>query len=186
MTAGQMSAEPSNEVLVQAARRGDRAAFSSLMARHRELVFAYALARLGDREEAEDVAQETFVRAYLSLPRLRQAGGWQAWLLQITRNLCSDTLRRKRVRRTEAIDPNWLSADPSPETRYLSDERRRELAAAVAALPEALRVPLLMRFGSGCSRQEIAVALGVPESTVIGRLARGMGVLRRRMKEVRE
>jgi RNA polymerase sigma-70 factor (ECF subfamily) len=186
MIAGAMSAEPTDEVLIRAARGGDRAAFSQLMARTRELVFAYALARLGERDEAEDVAQETFVRAYLSLHRLRRPGGWQAWLLQITRNLCSDTLRRKRVRRTEPIDPNWLSGEPSPETHYLSVERRRELAAAVAALPEALRTPLLMRFGSGCSRQEIAMALGVPESTVIGRLARGMGVLRRKMKEVQE
>lgn len=186
MIAGQMSAELPNEVLIQAARQGDRAAFTSLMAGHRDLVYAYALARLGDREEAEDVAQETFVRAYLSLRRLHRPGGWQAWLMQITRNLCNDTLRRKRVRRTEAIDPNWLSGDPSPEMRLLSDEGRRELAAAVAALPEPLRVPILMRFSSGCTRQQIAVALGVPESTVVGRLARAMGLLRKRISEVRE
>jgi RNA polymerase sigma-70 factor (ECF subfamily) len=156
------------------------------MARHRELVYAYALARLGDREAAEDVAQETFVRAYLALGRLHRPAGWLAWLMQITRNLCYDTLRRKRVRRTEPMDPTWLSGDPSPEMRLLSDERRRELVAAVAALPEPLRVPILMRFASGCSRQEIAVALGVPESTVVGRLARGMGRLRQQITEVHE
>jgi RNA polymerase sigma-70 factor (ECF subfamily) len=183
LTLERMSAERTDEPLVNAARAGDRAAFSVLFDRDRGLVYAYAYARLRSREEAEDVVQETFVRAYLALARLRGAGAWQGWLMQIARNLCNDALRRKRVRQTEPVDPEWLDGGPSPEMQLLSEERRRALSATVAALPEKYRVPLLMRFGSGRSRREIAVALGVPESTIMGRLARAMRLVRRQVGE---
>jgi RNA polymerase sigma-70 factor, ECF subfamily len=178
-----MSAEQPDEHLVNAARAGDRAAFSALFARDRDLVYAYAYARLRDREEAEDAVQETFVRAYLALGRLRGPAAWQAWLMQIVRNFCNDALRRKQVRRTEPMDPEWLDGGPSPEVQLLTEERRRALGAAVAALPEKYRVPLLMRFGGGRTRREIAVALGVPESTIIGRIAGAMRLLRRQLGE---
>jgi RNA polymerase sigma-70 factor (ECF subfamily) len=178
-----MSADLPDEHLVNAARGGDRAAFSALFARDRDLVYAYAYARLLNREDAEDVLQDTFIRAYQSMGRLRGPGAWQSWLMQIARNLCSDALRRKWVRRTEPVDPEWLDGGPSPEMLLLSQERRQELNAAVAALPEKYRVPLLMRYGAGRTRREIAVALGVPESTIIGRMARATRLLRRQLGE---
>ena len=183
LTLERMSADRPDEQLVNAARAGDRAAFSALFARDRDLVYAYAYARLLNREDAEDAMQDTFIRAYQSLGRLRGPGAWQAWLMQITRNLCSDALRRKRVRRTEPVDPEWLDGGPSPEMLLVTAERRRELNAAVEALPEKYRVPLLMRFAAGRTRREIAVALGVPESTIIGRMARAMRLLRRQLGE---
>ncbi|MFN3649414.1 MAG: RNA polymerase sigma factor [Armatimonadota bacterium] len=173
----------SYDQLIEAARAGDRTAFSRLIECERQLVYVYAYAQLGSREEAEDAVQEIFLRAYQSLPRLRGAGQWQPWLMQIARHLCSDLLRRKRVRRTEAIDPDWLDGGASPELQLLTDERRRALGGAVASLPEKYRVPVVMRFGGGCSRREIALALGVPESTVIGRLAGAMRLLRRAVGE---
>lgn len=182
LTLRRMSAPRSDDSLVAAACAGDRAAFSALMARDRDLVFAYACARLGSREEAEDVAQEAFVRAYQSLSRLRRPGVWQAWLLRIVRNLCHDALRRRQVRKpAPRLDPEWLDGSPTPEVQVLSKELRRELGAAVEALPEKYRIPVLMRFGSGCARRDIALALGVPESTVVGRLAGAMRLLRRRL-----
>jgi RNA polymerase sigma-70 factor (ECF subfamily) len=178
-----MSADLSDEHLVKAASSGDRAAFSTLFARDRDLVYAYIYARLGHREEAEDVVQETFIRAFLSMGRLRGPGAWQGWLLKIARNLCTDALRRRKTRHTEPVDPEWLDGAPSPETQLMTQERRRELNAAVAALPEPCRIVLSMRFGSGCTRREIATALGVPESTIMGRLARAMRLLRHELGE---
>jgi RNA polymerase sigma-70 factor (ECF subfamily) len=178
-----MSADLPDEHLVNAARAGDRAAFSALFARDRDLVYAYAYARLLNREDAEDAMQDTFIRAYQSLERLRGPGAWKSWLMRIARNLCSDALRRKRVRRTEPVDPEWLDGGPSPEMLIVTAERRRELNAAVEALPEQYRVPLLMRFAAGRTRREIAGALGVPESTIIGRMARAMRLLRRQLGE---
>ena len=172
-----------DEDLVDAARRGDRTAFSLLVARDRGLVYGYAYARLCDREEAEDVAQETFARAYLSLATLRGAGAWRAWLLRITANLCTDALRRQQRRRTQPLDPLWPDGAPSPETQVLATERRRELRAAVRALPERYRVPMLLRFGSGCTRREIALALSLPQSTITGRLAQAARLIRRELGE---
>jgi RNA polymerase sigma-70 factor (ECF subfamily) len=176
-----MTLERPDEALVTAARAGDRGAFALLVARYRAVVFAYAFARLRDREEAEDVAQETFARAYLALDRYRGAGAWEAWMMRILRNLCHDSLRRKRVRRSEAIDPEWPDAGPSPEALAIEDERRREVRRAVAALPERFRIPLLMHYGAGRTYREIALALGLPESTIVGRMAGGLRLLRRRL-----
>src|SRR5262245_44344003 len=99
-----------DEALVAAARAGDREAFAILAAHYRDLAYAYAFARLRDREEAEDVVQETFVRAYLGLGELRGNASWEAWVMRIARNLCHDTLRRKQVRRSQPIDDDFLDA----------------------------------------------------------------------------
>jgi RNA polymerase sigma-70 factor (ECF subfamily) len=179
--AGQMSIDVPDEALVAAARAGDRAAFSLLVARHRDTVFAYAYARLWDRDEAEDVAQETFMRAYLALDRLRSPGAWAAWMRRILRNLCNDALRRRRVRQTEPIDTDWLDNSRCPETLALAEEQRRELRAAVAELPEKYRIPLLMHYASGRTYREIAGALELPQSTIVGRIAGALRLLRRRL-----
>jgi RNA polymerase sigma-70 factor, ECF subfamily len=178
---GQMTLEAPDEALVDAARAGDRAAFAALVTRYREVVFAYALARLRDREEAEDMTQDTFVRAFLAVGRLRGPGTWEAWLMRILRNLCHDAQRRKQVRQTEPIDDDWWTDAPSPEVLAIAGERRRELSAAVGALPEKYRVPLLMHYAAGRTYREIAAALGLPESTVVGRLAGALRRLRRQM-----
>jgi RNA polymerase sigma-70 factor (ECF subfamily) len=176
-----MTLEAPSAALVAAAQAGDRAAFATLVERYRETVFAYAFARTASREEAEDLAQETFVRAYQGLRGLRQPGTWEAWLMRIARNLCNDLLRRRRVRHTEPIDVEWLAGGPSPEALALAGERRRELGRAVAELPEALRIPVLMHYASGRTYREIAMALGLPHSTIVGRIARALALLRRRL-----
>ena len=176
--------ERTDEVLVTAARDGDREAFSLLVDRYRGLVFAYAFTQLRQREEAEDLAQETFARAYVSLSRLRGGGAWHSWLMRILRNLCADALRRRRVRRTEPIDLEWVDGGATPEAHLLTDERRRELGDAVAALPESLRTPLLMHVVFRCTYREIALTLGVPETTVFGRTSRAVRALRQRLAEL--
>jgi RNA polymerase sigma-70 factor (ECF subfamily) len=181
MAIGQGMAEIPDEALVAASRSGDREAFSLLVERHRELAFACALAYMRDREEAEDVAQEAFSRAYASLATFR-GGVWQGWFMRILRNLCLDTLRRRKVRKTEPIDVNWLDQSPSPEAQVLEIERRRHLAWAIGTLPEKFRVPLVMHFLSQRTYREIAVALGLPETTVVGRTTRAVRLLRERLE----
>src|SRR5262249_16297474 len=146
----------------------DRAAYETLVGRYRDTVFAYAFACLRSRDEADDIAQEAFVRAWQALDRFRASGCWGAWLMRILRNLCADALRRRRRAAPEG-DPADLG--PSPEMLALAAERSRELSAAVGALPEKYRIPLMMHYGSGRTYREIAVALGLPESTVVGRMA---------------
>lgn len=177
----QSPVEVTDESLAEAARSGDRQAFDTLVGRYRDTAFAYALARLNSREEAEDVAQEAFVRALMTLDRFRTQASWGAWLMRIVRNLCHDTLRRRRVRSSVTLDDRWMDSAPTPEMAALVSERRTELIRAVEAMPEKLRTPLLMHYGSRRTYKEIALALGVPESTVIGRMAGALRFLRKRM-----
>ena len=169
-----------DEALAAAARAGNDEAFAQLVARYREVAFAYAFACLRHRDEAEDVVQEAFVRAFLALDRFRITECWGAWLMRILRNLCTDALRRRKGRLTETIE-QWPENSPTPEMAVLTEERRRELNNAIAALPEKFRIPLLMHYVSHRTYREIALALGLPESTVIGRMAGAMRQLRRRL-----
>ncbi len=181
MAIAQSPAEVADETLVSATLAGDPDAYARLVARYRDVACAYAYARLGDREEAEDAAQEAFVRAYAALDRFRLSACWAAWLMRILRNHCSDMLRRRRTRRTEPVAADWVDERPGPEMLALAGERQRVLRAAVAELPEKYRLPLLMHFASGRTYREIAVALGVPESTIVGRMAGALRRLRRRL-----
>jgi RNA polymerase sigma-70 factor (ECF subfamily) len=173
--------EASDESLALAARDGDREAFALLVERYRDIVFAYAVARLQSREEAEDAAQEAFVRAYQALPRFRPGGPWGGYLMRLARNLCHDMLRRRRVRRTVGEPADWPSPGATPEHAVLGEIERSRLVKAVRRLPEKLRVPLVMHYGAGRTYKEIALALGIAESTVVGRLAGALRLLRRHL-----
>jgi len=169
----------SDEALAEAARSGDHTAYAQLVERYRDLAYACAFALLRSREDAEDVAQEAFVRAYQALPRYDPRRCWGAWIMQIVRNLCRDAHRRRKVRGAAVQTLRADEADPGPEEQVLERERRRMLRASVESLPERLRVPLLMHYGSGLTYREVALALSVPESTVVGRLAGALRRLRR-------
>ena len=136
--------EYSDEALVEAARSGDRAAFGLLVDRYRDLVYAFSYARLRNREEAEDTAQEAFLRAFQYLPDFRMADRFAGWLMRITRNLCTDVARRRRSRPTEELSEDWMDHSPTPEMTAMVKERRRELTAAIDALPEKHQILILM------------------------------------------
>lgn len=179
MAMAQSPGEVSDEGLAERARAGDERAFAVLVARYRDVAFAYAYARLRQRDEAEDVVQEAFVRAFVALPRIRSSRCWAAWLMQIVRNLCNDAGRR-RGRQTEPMQDEWPDDSPPLIVGLLHEERGRELQKAVADLPEKYRTPILMHYASGRTYREIALALDIPETTVVGRLASALRRLRRR------
>ena len=173
--------ETAEEALVLAAKLGDRDAYSRLVERYRRLAFDYAYAYFRNRDDADDATQEAFIRAFLALRELR--GSWPAWMMRILRNVCTDLARKKRVRRHELIDESWLDQAPTPETTALSEDRRRQVARALADLPETLRVPVAMHFLSRHTYREVALALGMRESTIVGRISRGLRMLRERLAE---
>jgi RNA polymerase sigma-70 factor (ECF subfamily) len=174
-------AEESDEALVEAAQRGDREAFGRLVDRYRDLVHAYSYARLRNREEAEDTAQEAFLRAFQYLPDFRMADRFGGWLMRITRNLCTDVARRRRTRSTEELSDDWMDHGPTPEMAAMVKERRRELTSAINALPEKHQILILMHYGSGRSYRDMALALDLPETTIVGRMAAALRGLRRRL-----
>ncbi len=161
--------------LVARMRRGDIAAFESLVDRHRAALVAAAAFRLGSLEDAEDVAQETFVRAYFRLRELRDPGALLPWLRRIADRLA---LMRLRSRREEAVAPARLSEIAAPTSYGETDGVG--LPAALAELPVGMRQAVSLTYLAGYSCAEAAELLGVKEGTVKSRLSRA----RVKLKEV--
>ena len=183
MTLVQHQKECTDEMLASAAQIGEMESFAILISRYREIALAYAFACLGNRDEAEDAAQEAFVRAYLHLAQFRASQSWGAWLLRILRNHCTDLKRRKRSTETPLWSVELPSDSPSPEASALTRERHNRIAEAICRLPEKYRIPIAMHYLSRRTYREIALALDLPESTITGRLAVGLRKLRQTLSE---
>ena len=155
--------------LIRQAQRGDRKAFAELVHRHREGVVGMVYRMVGDVHLAEDVAQDTFIRAWNSLPRYKPVSPFRNWLLRIASNRTMDLLRRER----ETMDIEDLSipsAANGPEAAVLGSERATQVQHAIMKLPAASRVVLILREYQGLSYQEIASLLNIPKGTVMSRL----------------
>ena len=176
---------PTDSELVALARRGDEAAFEQLMLRHQRYVFNLAYRVLGDRSEAEDVTQETFLRAWRGLSRFRGEARFTTWLYRIAHNLCLNRLPglRRRLLQTEPPD-EWLP-DPAPHPEAVAERRERLafLHTQLEQLPEHYRLVLTLRYLQGFSYAEIAAILNVPLGTVKTHIHRARRLLRDRMGE---
>jgi RNA polymerase sigma-70 factor (ECF subfamily) len=174
--------------LIQAAQEGDRQAFGQLVERFKGKVFAAALAISGNRDEARELTQETFVRALQGLPKLQEPERFPAWLRGIAHTAAKDGRRRtaRDRRHTQAagqLRPNQQGAvDEAVAQREESDRAQALLADLVSALPEDVRVALDLRFREDLSYAQIGEAMGVPASTVRGLLYRGTKALRTKMR----
>lgn len=173
--------------LVRLARKGDEEAFEQLVLANQNRVYSLALRLTGDREEAADLAQDAFLRAWQALPEFRAESGFSTWLYRMTTNLCIDFLRR-RQRRREAVpvasldDENAFYPEPAdwtqdPQVRLERSEVGRAIKRGIDALPEHYRVPLVLRELSGLCYQEIADQMGLDMGTVKSRLARARAQL---------
>jgi len=173
-----MVASDPDASLVDAARTGDETAFAALVRRYQGLVFAVAHRLLGDRDAAEDITQETFIRAYLSLDRFRGTN-FRAWVLLIAHNAALDYLRA--VRRHPHLPLERAPEQRSETGVTLQVEQQglvAALEAALAALPLEQRTVVVLVDVEGLSYEEAAEVLGVPVGTVKSRLARARVRLR--------
>lgn len=163
-------------------------AFDRIFAAHREPVFAYLVGRAGDREEARDLLQETFLRAWRNLPTLEglEPRRQRAWLFTVARNLVTDAYRGRAVR-TEAAaelargEDGVAPAGEEPAVRAEAAERMERLQAAIRDLPEGWRVPLVMQTVGGLNSTEIGRLLGYPPGTIRYRLSMARGRLAERL-----
>jgi RNA polymerase sigma-70 factor, ECF subfamily len=180
-----MVGDPHDETrLIARARRGDHAAFAALVRAHEQVAFRTACLIAGSAAEAEDAAQEAFVKAWRALPRFREGAPLRPWLLAIVANEAR-TRRRASGRRegwtlraageTRALGP---SAEPSAEAGVLVRERTHELLEALAALGERDREVLALRFVLDLSEREMAAVLDCRPGTVKSRLSRALDRLR--------
>jgi RNA polymerase sigma-70 factor (ECF subfamily) len=180
-----------DEELVARATAGDLDSFNQLVARWERPIYALAFRTLGREEDARDVVQEAFLRAYRGLRGFKGQAKFSSWLYRITLNLCRDSMRRDRrapiVQVPDGTDPVDLAdAQASPAESVEDLVARREMSQAVARamaeLPEEQRTAILMKEYHGLTFQEIADTLGCPLSTVKTRLYQGLSVLRRRLE----
>jgi RNA polymerase sigma factor (sigma-70 family) len=166
--------------LVATALGGDLAAYGHLVRRHAPLAKRLAVV-WGAGDDAEDVVQEAFVRAWSALPRFRPGEEFRPWLLAIVRNLTRNSLRargRRAARETFAATA-WPVIDVADaEQEAIDAVRRDQLLAGVRRLPEGLREVVACRYLLELSEAETAAALGLPTGTVKSRLHRALGRLR--------
>lgn len=166
--------EPTDAEAVGLAACGDTGAFMVLVQRYRAPLIAHIHGRLRMRDEAEDVAQDVFCKAWQHLPRLRRPEAFAGWLFRIADNAICTSARRTR--------PAPRDDDPiSPPVGHYSADSSVDIHAAVAALSEDQRTAVSLRFFSGMSTEEVARVLGIPSATVRTRLSRAYTELRRRL-----
>ncbi|UCM89099.1 RNA polymerase sigma factor SigM [Streptomyces marincola] len=170
-------AVPSDKELLERHIAGDPDAFSEIVRRHRDRLWAVALRTLGDREEAADALQDAFVSAYRAAHTFRGQAAVTTWLHRITVNACLDRVRKAKTRRTDPMpEPerleNLLTPHESAEVPAERQDLRRQLSAALTQLPEEQRAVLVLVDMQGYSVAEAADILHVPVGTIKSRCAR--------------
>ena len=180
-----------DEELVALSMSGDSESFNQLILRWERPIYALAYRTLGREEEARDVVQETFLRAFRGLKNFRGQAKFSSWIYRIALNLCRDWIRRKRrtpvSQLPDDVDLSELAAEQGPSESVEDLVARRELSAvveeAMALLPEEQRTAVILKEYHGMTFQEIADLQGCPLSTVKTRLYQGLSVLRKHLKD---
>jgi RNA polymerase sigma-70 factor (ECF subfamily) len=170
--------------LVLKAQSGDRNAFNELVCMHAQGVINVIFRMCGDVHLAEDAAQETFIRAWLHLGSFRVDSSLRNWLYRIALNTATDMLRKdKRIVPGDLEDFQLPDPQPGPEGVYLQDERTMLVQEAIASLPEASRVVLVLKEYGELSYREIAEALYIPIGTVMSRLNYARRLLKEKLMD---
>jgi RNA polymerase sigma-70 factor (ECF subfamily) len=176
--------EANETQLIQKARRGDSEAFAALVALHERFVYNLALRTLGNADDAADMAQEAFVRAWLALPTFRQDSLFRTWLYRIVLNLCINRMPRLRRELNDlthdemANVPEPVASGPDPLTSLELQEQRVFLHREIERLPEQYRLLVSLRYQHELSYDEIANLLGLPLGSVKTGLFRAKARLR--------
>jgi RNA polymerase sigma-70 factor (ECF subfamily) len=178
-----------DEELVAKSVGGDADSFNELVLRWERPIYALAYRTIGREEDARDVCQETFLRAFRALPGFRGQAKFSSWLYRIALNLCRDWIRRERraplVQPPEDMDLIEMAAAAEPSESIEDLVARKDLSRlvekAMALLPEEQRTAIVLKEYHGLTFQEIAELVGCPLSTVKTRLYQGLIVLRREL-----
>ena len=178
-----MEGRPEEEQdLVVRAQRGDSGAYEEIVQRYQQIAFRTADLITGSAADAEEAAQDGFVKAYRALGRFRAGAALRPWLLRIVANEARNRLRaagrrqRLELRLTEGFRPG--DAAPSPEAVAVAGDERRRLLALVNAMSDEDRMVIASRFFLQLSGEETAAALEIPEGTVKSRLSRALARLK--------
>ena len=175
------------ELLVGRARAGDRRAFEQLIRRHADRLYAVVLRFVGDREAAEEVTQEAFLRAWRGIGRFQGRSRFFTWLYRIGINEAKRRAARESAERTISLDeepileaPDWSEA---PDIRAQQNDLRRALESSIRALPVKYRAPVILRDVEGLTTEEAAEVMDLSQAAFKSRLHRARLLLRRALDE---
>ncbi len=177
----------SDEELIERVKKGDCEAFSPLIERYKMLVYRIAYRMLGNRDDAEDLVQEVFIRAYNSIKSFKSGFPFSPWLSKITLNMVINFIRRERKEHLASLEmvQNQISIDrDDPVEMTKSKLLREKIQQAISRLPEIYRAVLILRIEEELSYAEISKILNIPKGTVMSRLARARQCLKEILKEV--
>lgn len=192
-----MSAELSDLSLVRRVQRGDKGAFDALVLKYQHKLVKLVMRYVRNPAEAEDIAQEAFIKAYRALPQFRGDSAFYTWLYRIAINTAKNAVVARerspidydldRNNSDESYDMQGRMKDSeTPEGLVLTDEIRTTVNASIEALPEDLRTAIILRELEGLSYEEIAAAMDCPVGTVRSRIFRAREAIDRRLREVFE
>lgn len=192
-----MSAEVTDLSLVQRVQRGDKAAFDALVLKYQHKLVKLVSRYTRNPAEAEDVAQEAFIKAYRALPQFRGDSAFYTWLYRIAINTAKNAVvSRDRSPIEYDLDlqnpgesyevQSRMKDSETPEGLVLTEEIRTTVNSAIDELPEDLRTAIMLRELEGLSYEEIAAAMDCPVGTVRSRIFRAREAIDRRLREVFE
>lgn len=180
--------------LIRRCLANDQAAYGQLLARYRRQVLALVWRMVSDREEAQDLAQEAFIRAFRSLHTFDQTRSFPAWLYRITSNLCVDHYRKRRLDTVSLVQSGGAdgeertidlkSGGAGPDEEYADREGAERLDQLIRTLPAPYRIVVLLRHQSDMAYEEIATALQLPLGTIKARLHRAHKMLKEKLERL--
>ncbi len=178
--------------LIARARSGDEIAYRTLLEKYERAVFSICLRMVRNRDEAADLAQDSFIKVFAMLERYNPSYAFSSWLFKITSNLCIDYLRKRRIETFAMDEPisgdkgdiqrQYEAPDPDPETEYIRKEKMERLSEAIENLPPHYRIMLILRHQENLSYEEIAESLDIPLGTVKARIHRAREMLKASFK----
>ena len=172
--------DSAERIMVTAALAGDDEAFETVIRTYSRRVYVVAYAILQDVSEAEDVVQDTFLKAHHQRAKLRESEKFPAWLLTVARNGARDRLRRRRPQaEPEAFDTMADHNAATPGSALETQEHEARLRRALATLPEEHRTALTLRYLEGLDYRAIETTMGLSNGALRGILGRALGTLRR-------
>lgn len=183
-------------ILIQRLKRGDERAFEQIFHRYQEQVYNVAYRMVGNRETAEDMTQEVFLRVFQKIRGFKGKSAFSTWLYRLTVNLCVDHIRKQRAHPVESleelvgnsemdVDAAFLVDEMTPEDELVLKERRAAVQRIINSLPDKLRAVIILREIEGLSYKELAEALSCSMGRVKSLLHEARIELKRRIEQNR-
>jgi len=183
--------------LIRRAKQGDMLAFEELILQHEKIVYNLALRMMNHSEDAQDISQEVFLKAYRSLQNFDERSAFSTWLYRITHNTCIDEMRKRKGKQCYSLEEELESADGSmqrqvadagdtPEESLMRKEQKSEILQALDTLSEEHKAAIILRDVKGMAYEEIAEILELSLGTVKSRISRARNQLKTEILKMRE